>query len=111
MAAGGAGALPANLTVEWGDVPMRLRIAVSSDALGIPSVQVAAWRAAYRGLMDPSLLDSLDPAARTGSWETLVAAPDHGLFVVEHDRRIRGYAHICASRDDSSAGTGEVASL
>lgn len=90
---------------------MTPRVAVSSDALGIARVQVAAWQAAYRGLMEQSLLDSLDPAAKVRSWETFTTAPEHQVFVVEDGSRIAGYAHVCASRDEPDSATGEVASI
>jgi len=90
---------------------MTPRVAVSTDALGIARVQVAAWQAAYRGLMEQALLDSLDSAAKVHSWETFLAAPEHQLFVVEDGLRITGYAHVCASRDEPNSFTGEVASM
>lgn len=90
---------------------MTPRVAVSSDALGIARVQVAAWQAAYRGLMEQPLLDSLDPAAKVHSWETFLAAPEHQSFVVETGSQITGYANVCASRDEPNSSTGEVASI
>ncbi len=69
---------------------MKPRVAVSSDARGIARVEVVAWQAAYRGLMEQSLLDSLDPAAKVRSWETFVMAPEHQVFVVEDGSHIAG---------------------
>jgi GntR family transcriptional regulator len=38
----------------------RLRLATTADAAGLARVFVAAWRAGYVGIVDPSVLDALD---------------------------------------------------
>jgi len=90
---------------------MSLRVASSLDALGIASVQVAAWQAAYRGLMDPSLLDSLSAAAKVRAWEGFIAAPDQQVWVFEDDGRVTAYAHAGPSRDEPGSALGEVSSV
>lgn len=68
--------------------------------------RVSPWQAAYRGLMEPLLLDSLDAAAKVRSWEVFIAAPEHQLFVLEHEELVTGYVHIFASRAEASPSTG-----
>jgi GNAT superfamily N-acetyltransferase len=87
------------------------RMATGSDAPGIARVQVDAWRAAYRGLMDAALHDALDASRRAPVWEAFLARPDHQLFVVEHKEVIIGYAHLCAAREGSAASLTDAPSL
>ena len=47
---------------------MRIRIALPEDAETIASLQVAAWRAAYAGLMPQEFLDQMDGPGRMESW-------------------------------------------
>lgn len=66
-----------------------IRPATLDDAETIAAVHVAAWRTAYRGLIDDATLDGLSVAARLAMWEELLADPpaDRFLLIAESDRR------------------------
>jgi L-amino acid N-acyltransferase YncA len=87
------------------------RPATAADAASVARVQVASWRIAYRGLMDQSLLDSLDPTTKVGSWESFITAAQNQVFVIEDTSNIIGYAHVCESRDEPDAAVGEITSM
>lgn len=69
-----------------------VRDAVLGDATDIGRVHVAAWRAAYRGIMAPAFLASLDPTERSEDWAAALEAnpvPSTGRrLVVEVDEVI-----------------------
>jgi GNAT superfamily N-acetyltransferase len=90
---------------------MNPRRATISDALSVARVQVASWQTAYRGLMDQSSLDSLDPKTKVTSWESFITAPQNQVFVIEDKSNIIGYAHVCESRDEPDSAVGEIASM
>lgn len=45
-----------------------LRDAVKADAVVIPRIRAAAWRAGYPGLVEDAVLAQLDPVADTQGW-------------------------------------------
>ncbi len=84
------------------------------DAQGIATVNVRSWQVAYRGLVPQDFLDGLDSAQSCLRWErTLSSQSGRDRTVVAEDAtRIVGFAHVCPSRDDATAGTvGELASI
>ena len=93
---------------------MRIRPASGSDAEAIASVHVASWQAAYRGQLPDEVLDGLSVARRTDAWRAAMnsGAVGEALLVLEDAGSIRGFAHLCAARDDDAgAGTGEVSAI
>jgi ribosomal protein S18 acetylase RimI-like enzyme len=84
------------------------RDAVVDDALAIARVWVAAWQAAYAGLMREDYLGSLDAAAALPGFER--ALREHrSILVAELDGDIVGFSGYGASRDaDAAPGIGEV---
>jgi ribosomal protein S18 acetylase RimI-like enzyme len=45
------------------------------DAAGLARIRLAAWRAAYRGIVPAAVLDALDPDAETARWRTSLSTP------------------------------------
>jgi GNAT superfamily N-acetyltransferase len=66
---------------------------------------VTSWQAAYPGLIDQALLDSLDVAARTAWWEGALAREANQVHVGEADGVVEGFCLVGASSDE---GWGEV---
>lgn len=64
---------------------MLLRQATQDDAEAIVRIQVAAWRAAYAGLMPQAYLDRMDHAARLASWRRALAEPGPRSIVAAVD--------------------------
>jgi GNAT superfamily N-acetyltransferase len=91
-----------------GDTPVRQ--AVVTDALAIAEVHVAAWQAAYAGLLPAGLLNSLDVAGRAADWVQRIEASGDGTFVLvlEREDSVRGFVSAGPSRDSENPGSGEV---
>jgi ribosomal protein S18 acetylase RimI-like enzyme len=80
-------------------------LAEVDDAEAIGRVHVAAWQAAYRGLMPDDLLDGLDPVARAETWRQRLTAGEARPLVVEgEDGTVVGVAHVGADREHDDRG-------
>jgi len=79
------------------------------------TAQVRAWQDAYRGLLEDSLLDSLDVEERTNRWASILrgesAVPGLGHshnFVAQIDEDVVGLASVDDYRDAPSEEVGEL---
>jgi GNAT superfamily N-acetyltransferase len=90
---------------------MVCRDAVVEDGLAIARVWVAAWQAAYPGLMPAGYLAGLDAEAALPGFERDFRA-DPSVLVLELDGDILGFSRYGASRDpDAGPETGEVIAI
>ncbi|MEU4179694.1 GNAT family N-acetyltransferase [Streptomyces sp. NPDC026589] len=83
-------------------VPPRDRHAREEDAEQIAGLQVAAWRAAYAGILPAAELRALDTAALSSFWRDRIGAGTAGgAHVLVHDagRRIAGFSSFGPARD------------
>jgi L-amino acid N-acyltransferase YncA len=90
---------------------MRIRPAREDDAGGIASINVRAWREAYRGLIDQDYLDSLSVEEREPQWAAWMRDRPSGvrIWVAEEDGAVVGYISLGPSRDEGEApDTGEL---
>jgi GNAT superfamily N-acetyltransferase len=82
---------------------MEIRRALADDALGVATVHVRSWQAAYRGLMPDVYLDELDVERRRAGWERTIAEtewPRSGTLVAtEANGNVVGFANIGPARD------------
>ena len=91
-----------------------IRLAERRDAEGIARVQVAAWRAAYAGIVSAAFLDGLDVADRVSRWRTRIGPAmrrDAPTFVAaDATDAVLGFAHTGPARDDDLDATtvGEI---
>ncbi len=108
--------MPANMAAAVeaqasGDQRMVCRNAVVEDGLAIARVWVAAWQAAYAGLMPAEYLAGLDAEAALPGFERDLRA-DPSVLVLERDGDILGFSRYGASRDpDAGPETGEVIAI
>ena len=88
-----------------------VRDAVAEDAVAIARVWVAAWQAAYAGLMPAKYLAGLTAEAAVPAFERSLRE-GQSVLVLEQGRDILGFSAYGASRD-SGAGpeTGEVIAI
>jgi ribosomal protein S18 acetylase RimI-like enzyme len=89
-----------------------IRIAQLSDAAAIAEVQVAAWHAAYRGLIPDAMLDAFTVEVRRAKWKQNLSTVDPGeprTTVLERSGRLLGFASVGRSRHEP--GSGEVWAL
>lgn len=88
-----------------------IRPATPDDVPAIAEVNVASWRAAYRGQVPDAVLDALDPAARAESRRGWMSAeePEMRHWVIEARGKVLGYSDTGPARDEGlPAGAGEV---
>lgn len=91
-----------------------LRSAAPPDAAEIAAVHVAAWLAAYRGLMPDALLDGISADHRRARWEEMLgtdAAPQ--VRVAVGDGVVVGFCSVARPTRDEDAGdrVAEIAAL
>jgi len=94
---------------------LSIRRAMASDADAIARVRVAAWRAAYRGLMPDAFLDRADLEETQAEQlrDRLRSIPDAArVSVAEVGGRIVGYcAYGCGGDDDGAPSKGDIYDL
>lgn len=74
-------------------VTVAVRSAQLDDCEAIAAVQVAGWRAGYRGLIPDAYLDGLDVEEQSRKWA--------GFFTAPPDRRPRGRLLVAEDTDDT----------
>ena len=82
-----------------------IREARIGDESEIARVHVAAWRAAYRGMMPDDFLDALDEKLRATRWRQHLENRPEGrrIVVALEEESIVGFAGVGPARDE--AGT------
>jgi GNAT superfamily N-acetyltransferase len=96
---------------------MDIRRALADDALGVATVHVRSWQAAYRGLLPDTYLDQLDVERLRAGWERNIAETDwprNGTLVAtEANGNVVGFANIGPARDGDGdpAVTGELVAI
>lgn len=93
---------------------MGLRRATLEDAQAIARLQIAAWRAAYTGLMPQDFLDRMDDPRRLASWRHLLSLRGPQVVTLAEDERgmVTGFCVCGPSRDaDATASIGEIIAL
>ena len=88
-----------------------VRDASEADARGMAEVQVAAWRAAYRGIVQPQLLEELSVGAREEVWREVIAGGGMTLVAGDENDVVEGYCSLILPSRDEDAGdrTAEIA--
>jgi GNAT superfamily N-acetyltransferase len=85
-----------------------VRRAVPADAEAMGRVHVDAWRWAYEGLFDPSLLARRNADSAAAMWRRIIAAGTSTVLVAERDGAVVGFAGCGAGRDEDVPGAGEL---
>src|SRR3954451_3842189 len=78
-----------------GRAEVSVRPAGPDDAEAIARVQLVTWRAAYRGLLPPAVLDDWDVPAAVDAWRAAVLTPPtpaHGVLVALDGAEVAGFA-------------------
>lgn len=91
----------------------RVRPARSLDGEAVAEVHVAAWKAAYPGLVDQDYLDGLRAADHVTGWRRRIRSRELGTTQVALDPQgfVIGFVSYGASRDPDTLGAGELYSL
>jgi L-amino acid N-acyltransferase YncA len=92
---------------------MNIREAISADAEEIADIHISAWQFAYRGIMDDSLLNSMDRTKKVVAWADAIDNLGWSIYVSQDNGKITGFVHVSEYRDDdmNEGNIGEVASL
>ena len=95
------------------DHTMKIRQADRADDLAIAQVSVAAWRKAYRGIIDDETLDRLDVSNRARRRSSRLNEPEWPWFVAVVDSRVVGFVRIEEAResDTQDKRVGEVGAI
>jgi ribosomal protein S18 acetylase RimI-like enzyme len=89
--------------------PLTIRDATRVDARAIAEIHVAAWRAAYRGLMPDDYLASLSVEQRTAMWQAIMGKPGPAkLALAEFDGEITGFCSFGPTRDEAPSDIAEI---
>ena len=89
---------------------IRVRAATEDDAARLAEVHVAAWRAAYRGVMTDEYLDGLDVGRAASAWRRNILEPGEGTIhlVVQSGHEVVGFAILGPAAGDSDPETGQL---
>jgi ribosomal protein S18 acetylase RimI-like enzyme len=88
-----------------------IREATRDDARAIAEIHVAAWRAAYRGLIPDDYLASLSVDQRTAFWETIIARPGPRKLALAQLGEIAGFCLFGPTRDEAPGDIAEIYSV
>jgi ribosomal protein S18 acetylase RimI-like enzyme len=90
-----------------------IRPPVVQDAGGLAEVQIAAWRAAYRGVMTDEFLDGMDLDRISEGWRRGIAAPKEGTvrLVAQVGADVAGFAVVGPPDAAAEPGTGQLYAL
>lgn len=89
-----------------------VRSATFEDVPALAELHVAAWRAAYKGLMPQELLDALRVAEREKMWQNALRQPGEEVFVYEREGRLLAFGSLGRQRDaDKGADSKELLTL
>jgi ribosomal protein S18 acetylase RimI-like enzyme len=87
------------LYIFHGGIPLIIRKANQSDAIGIARVHVDSWRTTYKDIIPSEFLEKLSYEQRTALWNRNISKEDHYVFVaVSTDGEIVGFAD-CGKRE------------
>ena len=83
---------------------MQLRRATAGDAPTLAQVHVAAWHAAYQGLVPDTYLQNFTLQRREAAFQAAIAAGTEETYLAEEHGRAVGILTIGASRDTDLDG-------
>jgi len=88
---------------------LTLRLAKREDARAIAEIHVAAWRAAYRGLMPDDYLASLSVDERTTMWQNALGRATPAQFALaEINGTLAGFCIYGPTRDKEPPEVAEI---
>src|SRR5438045_8038150 len=88
---------------------LKVRTGSIGDARAISELHIAAWRAAYRGVMPDEYLAALDVDERIRLWSRALSPPGPGsVAVAELDGALAGFCYYGPTRDDEPPNVAEI---
>lgn len=93
-------------------VEVIVREAKVADACAIAEIHVAAWRAAYRGMIPDEYLASVSVDERVARWSKAISAPGPAKVAVARAKdEIIGFCSFGPTRDEAPRDIAEIYSL
>lgn len=91
---------------------INIRFANEQDAEIIATIHVASWQKIYRGHIPDAVLDNISVKERYQMWHALIKN-NVKILVIEKNKKIVGFASLCASRDDDTnqKNCGEISAI
>jgi len=86
-----------------------VRLAGSSEAAAIATVQVDSWNATYRGLIPDGAIDQMTVAARTPRWAGAIGS-GRVVFVATEDGNVVAFWSVAEGRD-APGPAGEITAM
>jgi ribosomal protein S18 acetylase RimI-like enzyme len=91
---------------------MRIASATLEDALGVATVHVRSWQAAYASILSPEFLDGLSIEHRTARWQEILRKQESQTLVAHQAEGIAGFISLGHRRDEPAAkDQGEIWAL
>ncbi|MDD5678337.1 MAG: GNAT family N-acetyltransferase [Kiritimatiellae bacterium] len=89
---------------------MKIRRAIITDAFCLAKIHVDSWRAAYRGLVPDTHLNSLDYNRRTEGFRKRIEAGDAETYLLEQGCKIIGFVTFGIYRENNTKqnNSGEI---
>lgn len=90
-----------------------IRDAVPGDARDFALTQILAWRAAYRGILEPEFLAGMDEDRLTEQWNRNIAnlPPGSRQLALSIDGVVVGWSGFGTPREEAEPGMGELKML
>lgn len=87
-----------------------VRHPVESDAGTLAAIQIAAWRAAYRGVMTDEYLDAMDVEHYAEGWARNIANPKPGTshMVAQAGSQVVGFCILGPATGDADSAAGQL---
>ncbi|RYD45215.1 MAG: GNAT family N-acetyltransferase [Verrucomicrobiaceae bacterium] len=85
--------------------------ATLADGKRIAEIQVAGWKAGYRGILPDGFLDRLNPEPRASMWERFIQTEEGLMLVARSFSELVGFCHLIPSRDADGEHRAEIAAL
>lgn len=84
----------------------KIRPARPGDVPAIARIHVTSWQSAYRGILEPRLLDGLRVEDRLPLWEQWIVGAAVRVWVAEGGDGVEGFCRFCPARDIANAPSG-----
>jgi ribosomal protein S18 acetylase RimI-like enzyme len=91
------------VTAVGNGCPPVIRPAVAADVPEIAALCLHSWRQTYRGLLADDFLDGLVPEDLAVHWRKYIGSAENGLFVLQEQGAVRGFAACGIDRQLSAA--------
>ena len=91
--------------------PIEIGKATLADGKRIAEIQLAGWKAGYRGILPDDFLEKLDPEAKVSMWERFIRNEKGLMLVARSFSEVLGFCHLISSRDADGDGIAEITAI